>query len=311
MKPKKELAFVGLGRMGAAMSAHLIEDGYTIHGFDTSEDARAATKGSGVKVYTTLKQAIEGIEAKTKVVWIMVPSKYVDAVIKDVSKELKRGDCIIDGGNSFFKESVFRHHDLGGKGIDFIDCGTSGGVEGARCEASLMVGGDAPAVKAHEHIFKALAAKDGYGFVGGPGAGHFVKMIHNGIEYGMMGAIAEGINTLHEHKEGMQLNITEAIKAYEHGSIIESNLISWLADAYEEEGKLESIAGKVPKGETEMEMEYLVNHNHLRVLNAALTQRKLTRVEPSYIGTLISAIRNEFGGHKTIPKNQNTKDSKN
>ncbi|MDA8596970.1 NAD(P)-binding domain-containing protein, partial [Candidatus Pacebacteria bacterium] len=239
---------------------------------------------------------------KKKVVWLMVPSKYVDDVIAETVGKLTRGDCIIDGGNSFFKDSVFRHHDLAGRGIQFIDCGTSGGVEGARCNASLMVGGDRPIVKKYEHIFQALAITNGYGHVGGPGAGHFVKMVHNGIEYGMMGAIAEGMNVLHEHREGMHLNITEAIKAYEHGSIIESNLISWLSDAYEKKGNLESIAGTVPKGETEMEMEYLVSHNKVRVLSAALTQRKLTRSEPSFTGTLISAIRNEFGGHTVNKK---------
>ena len=125
-------------------------------------------------------------------------------------------------------------------------------------------------------------------------------MIHNGIEYGMMGALAEGVNTLHEHEAGLGLNIMQALKAYENGSIISSSLTSWLVDAYQIPGYLDKIAGIVPKGETEMEMEYIVNHNHSRVLNAALTQRKLTRVEPSRTGALISAMRNQFGGHKTL-----------
>lgn len=295
-KTHKTLAFIGLGRMGAAMSAHLARDGYEVHGFDASKDAMEGMGHTRVTVHSSLSDCIDALPTP-RVVWIMVPSKFVDTVIKDLMPLLERGDCIIDGGNSFFKESVFRHHDLDRDGIDFIDCGTSGGIDGARCGASLMVGGDSKAVNAHAHIFEALAEEDGYGFVGGPGAGHFVKMVHNGIEYGMMGAIAEGINTLHEHKDGMQLNIDEAIKAYEHGSIIESNLLSWLADAYKDKKTLRAIAGEVPKGETEMEMEYLVDHNHLRVLTAALTQRKLTRTEPSFIGTLISAIRNQFGGH--------------
>jgi 6-phosphogluconate dehydrogenase len=306
MKEQKELAFIGLGRMGAAMSAHLVENGYTVHGFDMSEEARSEAQKQGVTTYPLLKDCIKALSGP-KVIWVMVPSKFVDDVITDIKSELTKGDCIIDGGNSFFKESVFRHHDLGGSEIDFLDCGTSGGVEGARYGASLMVGGELGIVKKHEHIFTALATKDGYGHVGGPGAGHFVKMVHNGIEYGMMGAIAEGLNVLHEHKEGMSLNINEAIKAYEHGSIIESNLISWFADAYKQEGYLETIAGQVPKGETEMEMEYLVTHNHLRILNAALTQRKLTRVEPSLVGTYIAAMRNEFGGHKTIQKDETDK----
>ncbi|MFT5037419.1 MAG: 6-phosphogluconate dehydrogenase [Candidatus Azotimanducaceae bacterium] len=301
MEEHKVLAFIGLGRMGAAMSAHLVESGYTVHGFDMSEEARSESQNQGVTVHDSLTECIEALP-ESKLVWIMVPSQFVDDVIDDVKGSLKSGDCIIDGGNSFFQQSLSRHQALEGDNIDFIDCGTSGGVEGARYGASLMVGGDNEAIQKHKHVFQTLAMKDGYGHVGGPGAGHFVKMVHNGIEYGMMGAIAEGLNVLHEHKEGMGLNIGEAIKAYEHGSIIESNLLSWFADAYEKEGHLETIAGKVPKGETEMEMEYLVSNNHLRILNAAITQRKLTRVEPSLIGTYIAAMRNEFGGHKTIQK---------
>lgn len=298
MKEKKEIAFIGLGTMGVAMSAHLVGDGYTVHGFDISEDARNIAREQGIIVHTLLKDCVNAIEGE-KVVWIMVPAKHVDEVLEKVRGGLKSGDCIIDGGNSFFKESVFRQHDLEGRDIDFIDCGTSGSVQDARfVGSSLMVGGDTDVVKKHEHIFKSLAVENGFGHVGGPGSGHFVKMIHNGIEYGMMGAIAEGLNVLHEHKEGMQLNIKEAIKAYEHGSIIESNLISWFADAYEKEGYLEGVAGLVPKVETEMDMEYLVENNRLRVLNAAIEQRKITRIRPSMIGTYISAMISEFGGRK-------------
>lgn len=301
----KTLAFIGLGRMGAAMTTHLVEEGYTVYGHDVSEKAREAAEREGVQVCRSLKKCIEVLPAP-KIVWIMVPSGHVEDVLKKIRPLLSKDDCIIDGGNSFFKDSVLRDSELQRYGIDFLDCGTSGGVEGARYGASLMVGGEPEVVQKHEHIFRTLAHENGYGHVGGPGAGHFVKMVHNGIEYGMMGAIAEGINVLHEHKEGLHLSITEAIKAYEHGSIIESSLMSWLADAYEDERKLNTIAGKVPKGETEMEMEYLIDHNEVRVLNAALTQRKLTRVEPSFIGTLIAAMRNEFGEHSVVKKQSNT-----
>ena len=299
----KTLAFIGLGRMGAAMSAHLVEEGYTVHGFDVSVEARSKAEREGVNVHESISSCIAALP-QTRVVWVMVPSKFVEGVLEEVVPLIEKGDCIIDGGNSFFKDSVFRDQELNEKEIDFIDCGTSGGVDGARHGASLMVGGEDEVVLKHEHIFHTLAHENGYGHVGGPGAGHFVKMVHNGIEYGMMGAIAEGINILDEHKDGMHLNIKEALKAYEHGSIIESNLMSWLADAYEDEASLQEIAGKVPRGETEMEMEYLAAHNKVRVLTAALTQRKLTRVEPSFTGTLIAAMRNEFGGHQVLKKQE-------
>ena len=297
----KQLAFIGLGRMGAAMTAHLAEQGFEVHGFDQNTDARTLAQSQGVTTHETLKEAIGALDVE-RTVWIMVPSKYVDIVISELKPLMSPGDTIIDGGNSFFQDTIHRQHDLMGSGIHYIDCGTSGGVTGARNGASLMVGGTTQTVQKHEHTFKALATKNGYGHVGGSGAGHFVKMVHNGIEYGMMGAIAEGINVLHEHKEGLELDVSEALKPYQNGSIISSSLMNWIADAYHTEGYLEKIAGEVPQGETEMEMEYLINHETVRVLDAAVMQRKHTRVEPSFIGTLISAMRNQFGGHKTIEK---------
>ena len=298
---KKELVFIGLGRMGAAMSAHLVEQGYEIHGYDVNPDARTKATKEGVIVYDSPESAVKAMYGE-KVVWMMVPSKFVEDVLADITPHLQTDDCIIDGGNGFFKDSIKRHTDFAVRGINFIDCGTSGGVSGARHGASLMVGGDKEVVEKYQHIFKALATERGYGFVGGPGAGHFVKMIHNGIEYGMMGALAEGMSILEEHKGGLDINLPEVIKAYEHGSIISSNLVSWLSDAYNTPGYLEQIAGEVPKGETEMEMEYIVNHNRVPVLGAALEQRKRTRIEPSVTGTLISAMRNKFGGQKTQSK---------
>jgi len=227
----KQLTFIGLGRMGAAMSAHLAEQGFEIHGFDASAAARAQAETEGVITHSSLEEAVGALDAP-RTVWMMVPAKYVDTVISDLRPLLSREDTIIDGGNSFFKDSINRQHDLAGSDINYIDCGTSGGVNGARHGASLMVGGSKEVVAQHEHIFKALAIENGYGHVGGSGAGHFVKMVHNGIEYGMMGAIAEGINVLHEHKEGLELNIRETLKPYQHGSIITSNLMNWVADAY-------------------------------------------------------------------------------
>ena len=298
---EKEIGFVGLGKMGAAMSAHLVEEGYRVHGFDVNENARSTSKDNGVVVYDTYTELVHALSSP-RTVWLMVPSKFVDDALAEITPLLDTEDTIIDGGNSFFKDSIRRHKDLEKKGIRFLDCGTSGGVEGAREGASLMVGGSKECFSDHEYLFKALATKDGYGHVGGPGAGHFVKMVHNGIEYGMMGAIAEGINVLTEHKENLDLDLKEAFKAYEHGSIISSELVSWLSRACNTPGYLDSIAGTVPRGKTEPEMEYIESIADVKVLSAALVQRKATRENPSYIGTLISAMRNQFGGHKVIKK---------
>jgi 6-phosphogluconate dehydrogenase len=164
-----------------------------------------------------------------------------------------------------------------------------------------MVGGEEKVFKTHEHLFKAFATDGGYARVGGPGAGHFVKMIHNGIEYGMMGALAEGFSILHDHEEKLGINITEVLKPYTHESIIAGKLTNWLADAYTQ-GQIEAIEGTVPRGETESEMEHITTLGETKVLEAALAQRKETREKPSYLGKLVAAMRNQFGGHKVIVK---------
>lgn len=298
---QKELIFIGLGRMGAAMTEHLVEEGYTVRGYDVSDEARATAAAFGVDTHDSITSAISSMEGH-KVVWLMVPSKFVNDVLEEVLTKLSTGDIIIDGGNTFFKDTIARAQKVQAQGIHYVDCGTSGGVDGARHGASLMVGGDKEVVSEIEHIFTTLAAPDGYGHVGKSGAGHFVKMVHNGIEYGMMGAIAEGVNFIESEQPALEIDVQTALKPYEHGSIISSSLMGWLADSFTTEGYLEQIAGEVPKGETEMEMEYIVEQSKTPVLNAALEQRKATREAPSRTGTFISAMRNQFGGHKTIKK---------
>lgn len=299
---KQEIGFIGLGRMGSALAAHLLESGFIVHGFDTDIAARHAAMDAGIDAHATIEDFLASFTASPKIVWIMVPSRFAGEAMESVAPFLLPGDTVIDGGNSFFKDSIARHDRLEERGIGFIDCGTSGGVLGARHGASLMLGGDPEVIRAHDALFKALSAQDGYAHVGASGAGHFVKMVHNAIEYGMMGAIAEGVNVLHEHAEGLGIDLLAALRSFENGSIIESRLVAWLAKAYATTGYLEHIAGEVPKGETEMEMEYLTLHEDVKVLNAALLQRKRTRTTPSFIGTLIAAMRKEFGGHQTKEK---------
>lgn len=298
----KELAFIGLGRMGLAMATLLTKKGFTIHAYNRSSEPRQEAELAGINTYDTATEAIATLPGGQRVVWLMVTAGAVDQVLADILPSLQAGDIIIDGGNSFFQDSLRRYKELAESGIEFIDAGVSGGMEGARNGASVMVGGKTDVVTSVAHIFTALATIDGYAHVGGPGAGHFVKMIHNGIEYGMMGALAEGLNTLHNPPTGLSVDVSAALNPYEHGSIITSSLMTWLADSYRTEGYLENIAGEVPKGETESEMEYLEANHHMPVMVAALNQRRNTRTNPSLIGTLISAMRNQFGGHKIIKK---------
>lgn len=297
---KKELGFIGLGRMGLNMATLLVEKGYRVVGSDPSEEARLAAKAVGVEVVPDYA-AMAGALGSEKVVWIMVPSKFVDSVLEELLPHMNPEDTLIDGGNSFYKDSLRRHQSLKEKELKFLDVGTSGGMEGARNGASIMIGGQAEVFDPVEHIFKALAAPNGYARVGNEGSGHFVKMVHNGIEYGMMGAIAEGVNVLHEHEDQFGIDLMKVFAPYEHESIISSKLVTWLREAYDE-GQIGQISGEVPPGETEEEMEHITTFGDTKVLCAALAQRKESRTGETYVGKLIAAMRNQFGGHKVIEK---------
>lgn len=297
---KKELGFIGLGRMGLNMATLLTEKGFHVIGLDQSGAAKDAALSAGITYADDVHFLVEKLETP-RVIWLMVPSKAVDSVLLSLTPLLSPGDTIIDGGNSFYQDTIRRSSELKEGGITFIDCGTSGGVSGARTGASLMVGASEQHFNANEHIFLALAAPLGYARVGGVGAGHFVKMVHNGIEYGMMGAIAEGMNILHEHTEELGISIERTLLPYEHQSIITSRLLSWLAEAYKS-GQIDSIRGEVPLGETEPEMEHILTLGDTKILSAALEQRKESRVQETYIGKLIAAMRNQFGGHNIFTK---------
>jgi 6-phosphogluconate dehydrogenase len=297
---EKELGFIGLGRMGLNMTTLLVEKGYRVIGYNQSEEPLQAAREAGITVVSSPRELIATLPSP-RVVWLMVPSGAVDSVLEEITPLLEAGDTVIDGGNSFYQDSIRRHKELQESRIDFLDVGTSGGMQGARYGASIMIGGSTEVFSRHEHIFKALAAPMGYARVGNEGAGHFVKMVHNGIEYGMMGAIAEGMTILHEHEEMFGIDLKEVFKPYEHESIITSKLVSWLREAYEE-GQIEAIKGEVPQGETEFEMEHITTLGDVKVLEAALAQRKQTRVSESYLGKLVAAMRNQFGGHKVLGK---------
>lgn len=297
---KKEIGFIGMGRMGLNMVSNLVEQDYRVVGMDPNEAAQTQAREIGVEVVTEYTALVQALPAPRSI-WIMVPSTLVDSVIEAVSPLLAPGDTIIDGGNSFFKDSIRRHQELAERGLHFLDCGTSGGMQGARHGAAIMVGGPQDIFDAHEHFFRDLATLNGYARVGNAGAGHFVKMIHNGIEYGMMGAIAEGVTVLHEHEAALGIDLAQAFKPYEHESIIASKLVTWLRQAYDE-GQIDAIKGEVPRGETEEEMEFITTIGDTKVLRAALEQRRATREKESYLGKLVAAMRNQFGGHKVISK---------
>ena len=293
---QKTIGFIGLGRMGLAMTERLLELGYAVKATDVAAAARSAAAASGVDVYSDTVRMLAQLP-RPSIVWIMVPSKFVDSVLAELMTDLAPGSIVIDGGNSAYGDSRRRHHELAQKQIKFLDCGTSGGVEGARTGASLMVGGEAAVYEEVKWLFAALAIENGYARVGNPGAGHFVKTVHNAIEYGMMGALAEGMAHLDERADEFDLSIPDVLKPYVHGSIISSRLLDWLAEGYRS-GIVDDISGCVPVGETEEKMKYIRDHGDMPVLAAAVAQRISSREQPSRMGKYISTMRYQFGGHQ-------------
>jgi 6-phosphogluconate dehydrogenase len=228
----------------------------------------------------------------------MVPQQAVDAVLQEVTPLLAKGDTVVDGGNSPYKGSIQRAQDLEGKGIAFLDAGVSGGPAGARSGACIMVGGRKEVFQRFENLFRDLSAPGGFGYMGRAGAGHFVKMVHNGIEYGMMQALAEGFAVLQASSFG--LDLTKTADLYNHRSVIESRLVAWLKSAYEQYGEgLRGISGTVAQsgeGAWTVEAAQALGVS-VPVIEKSLEFRIRSQETPSYTGQILSALRHQFGGH--------------
>jgi 6-phosphogluconate dehydrogenase len=279
---RKELAIIGLGKMGGNMRLRLRERGWKILGLD---------KGSSFSLIKNLPQP--------RAIILSVPSEAVDLVLKDISKFLERNDIIADFGNSFYKDSRRRAQILWKRKINFTDVGISGGPKGARQGASLMVGGRKKVYEYLKPLFKDLAVKGGVQFFEGAGAGHFVKMVHNGIEYGMMQAIAEGFTILKNSK--YKLNLVKVADVYNHGSVIQSRLIGWLREAFEIYG--DTLKGVSGKAEHTGEGAWTVKTAKklkikAKIIEEALKFRIKSARDPSFAGKILSALRSLFGGHK-------------
>jgi len=293
---KLKIGFIGLGRMGSNMVFNLLDHKYEVVVYNRTQEKMEEPVKAGATPASSISELVKLLPEK-KVVWLMVNAgEALDAVLAELTPLLKEGDIVVDGGNSYYKDSQKRYANLKKLGISYMDCGTSGGMGGARNGACLMIGGDRESFEYIKNIFKDLAIPDGFAYLGDSGAGHFVKMVHNGIEYGMMSALGEGFEAI--KNSSLNINLIEVAKVYSHGSIVESKLMGWLAEAYNEEGYLEAISGNVPKGETEEEMKKLLGEHAMPSLVNALKVREDSRTTPTYTGKLISAMRNKFGGHK-------------
>jgi 6-phosphogluconate dehydrogenase len=297
-----KLGYIGLGKMGANMVGRLLEKGHEVVAFDRNTDAVKAARSKGAQTVDTSAALVAALPT-SRLVWIMVPYQAVDAVLKELAPFLAKGDVVVDGGNSPYKESIRRSKELEARGIDFLDAGVSGGPAGARSGACIMVGGRKEVFQKFEALFRDLSVPDGYGYMGKAGAGHFVKMVHNGIEYGMMQALAEGFAVMKASDFGLEL--TRVTDVYNHKSVIESRLVGWLQSAFVQYGEdLSGISGSAAQsGEGMWTVEAGKELGVATpVIQAAFDFRIQSQARPSYTGKLISAMRNQFGGHEVKEK---------
>ena len=295
-----ELGMIGLGRMGANMAERLLQGGHKITGFDPSADARKGLETQGGASAESLLALVKALPAP-RVVWLMVPSgKITDDSVDALLSALAPGDTVIDGGNSNYKDTLRRAKAYTDKHLNYVDCGTSGGVWGLKEGYSMMIGGDEKAVEALRPIFETLApAKDqGWGRVGPVGSGHYTKMVHNGIEYGMMQAYAEGFSIL-KHKQDFGLDLHQVGEIWRYGSVVRSWLLDLTTEALSKNPNMDGIAPYVvDSGEGRWTVDAALELNvSAPVITLSLMERFRSRDDDSFADKLLSSMRNEFGGH--------------
>jgi 6-phosphogluconate dehydrogenase len=296
-----QLGMIGLGRMGANMSYRLLNNGFDVVGYDLGAPARAALEAKGATTSDTLSGFVAKLTAP-RVVWVMLPEgKPTAETIDTLSGLLERGDVVIDGGNSNYKTAFDFDELLKAKGIHFLDAGTSGGVWGLENGYCLMVGGTKEAVGICEPIFTCLAPPDGYAHVGPVGAGHFVKMVHNGIEYGLMQSYAEGFELMHAAPE-FNLDLHEIAGIWRYGSVVRSWLLELLEIALRDGSGFETIEGYVEdSGEGRWTVEEAINRGvPAPVITESLYRRFTSRQTDAFSDRITAALRNQFGGHAVV-----------
>ncbi|MHB1088987.1 MAG: phosphogluconate dehydrogenase (NAD(+)-dependent, decarboxylating) [Acidimicrobiales bacterium] len=331
-----QLGMVGLGRMGANLVHRLVRDGHRSVVYDVNPDAVHAIEGDGVLGASSLEDLVSRLDAP-RTVWLMLPAAITQSALDELTRHLSRGDVVIDGGNSYYQDDITRAAQLREHGIHYVDCGTSGGVWGLERGYSLMIGGEDEIVQRLDPIFKTIApgrdgteptpgrsrpdgtAPEGYLHCGPNGAGHFVKMVHNGIEYGMMASIAEGLNIIKHANVGrasvsadaettplrdpsfysFDIDVAEVAEVWRHGSVVSSWLVDLTADALARSPELSEFSGRVSdSGEGRWTVEAAINESvPAPVISAALWQRYESRGEGEFTAKVLSAMRSEFGGH--------------
>jgi len=294
-----QIGYIGLGKMGKGMVLHLLEKGHNVVAWNRSPQPRQEVVAAGASVTNTVAELVTAIKTP-RVIWLMLPAKdVINSMIKELIPLLQKGDLIIDGGNSHYKDTVKNAQLITAAGIRFMDVGVSGGPAGARNGACLMIGGEEKDYQELQTLFSDIAAPNAQAFFSGHGAGHFVKMVHNGIEYGMMQAMGEGFSVL--KLSPYKFDLQQVAQIYNNKSVIESRLVGWLESGYQKHGiELTDVSGSVAQsGEGLWTAEAAKELNvETPIIKESVEFRTDSQAKPSYTGKVLNVLRNEFGGHK-------------
>ncbi|MEH7238510.1 phosphogluconate dehydrogenase (NAD(+)-dependent, decarboxylating) [Bacillus sp. JJ1562] len=296
-----KVGLIGLGKMGLNLGQNLIDNNHEVVAYDVNPSAVDEMKTYGASGVSSYKELVESLE-KPRIIWIMVPHSVVDSVIDEVAPFLDKDDIVIEAGNSHYKESIQRYNDLKNIGVRFMDAGTSGGMEGARNGACYMIGGDPEAWEQVAPIFKDTAVENGFLYAGEAGSGHFLKMVHNGIEYAMMAAIGEGFEVL--EKSEFDYDYEKVARVWNNGSVIRSWLMELTENAFSKDAKLDEIQGIMhSSGEGKWTVETALDlQTATPVIAMSLLMRYRSLENDTFNGKVVAALRNEFGGHAVVKK---------
>ncbi|PGB76408.1 6-phosphogluconate dehydrogenase (decarboxylating) [Bacillus wiedmannii] len=295
------VGLIGLGKMGLNLGKNLMDYKHEVVAFDLNTSAVEEMKEYGATGVSSLSELVQSLQSP-RILWVMVPHAVVDSVIDEVTPLLSKGDILIEAGNSHYKESIRRYEQLKKDGIHFMDAGTSGGMEGARNGACYMIGGDQEAWDIVEPIFRDTAVENGFLYAGKAGSGHFLKMIHNGIEYGMMAAIGEGFEVL--EKSEFDYDYEKVSRVWNNGSVIRSWLMELTENAFSKDAKLDEIKGVMhSSGEGKWTVETALDlQTATPVIAMSLLMRYRSLDNDTFTGKVVAALRNEFGGHAVEKK---------
>ncbi|OBZ08140.1 phosphogluconate dehydrogenase (NAD(+)-dependent, decarboxylating) [Bacillus sp. FJAT-26390] len=295
-----QIGIIGLGKMGYNLMLNVLEHNHKAVVYDVNTAAIEKAEEDGAQGASSIKQLVQSLSAP-RVIWMMVPAgELTEAVIQEAGEALESGDILIDGGNSNYKDTTRRAEKLAEQGIHFLDVGTSGGTSGARSGACTMIGGNKAAFESVEQLFKDICVADGYLHAGESGSGHFLKMVHNGVEYGMMQAIAEGFELL--EKSAYDFDFEKVARVWNNGSVIRSWLMELTENAFAKDAKLDGLKGIMhSSGEGKWTLETALDlQTATPVIALSLLMRYRSLEENTFSGKVVAALRNEFGGHSVV-----------